>query len=53
MEKLANILSNVDELETWKNHVQGYSKSEVAKAYEEAQLLWRRRRHPFLSSIRV
>ncbi|WP_277811967.1 hypothetical protein [Chromohalobacter canadensis] len=40
MEELAKILSNIDELETWKNHVQGYSKSGVASAYKMAQPLW-------------
>ncbi|GAB1269515.1 hypothetical protein NBRC116493_27680 [Aurantivibrio infirmus] len=40
MDELAKILSNIDELETWKNHVQGYSKSDVASAYNVAQPLW-------------
>lgn len=40
MEELVKILSNIDELETWKNHIQGYSKSDVATAYKEAQPLW-------------
>ncbi|MEX0739060.1 MAG: hypothetical protein WD071_06945 [Pseudohongiella sp.] len=43
MEELAKILSNIDELETWKSHVQGYSKSEVASAYKMAQPLWVKR----------
>lgn len=43
MEELIKKLSNIDELETWKNYVQGYSRSEVAKAYEEAQPLWTKR----------
>ena len=40
MEELANNLSLVDALESWKSYVQGYSKSEVAAAYEMAQPLW-------------
>ena len=43
MEELIKVLSNIDELETWKNHTQGYDKSQVAKAYEEAQKLWLKR----------
>lgn len=40
MEELIKILSNIDELETWKNHIQGYSKSDVTIAYEKAPPLW-------------
>lgn len=43
MEELAKVLSNNDELETWKNHTQGHDKSQVAGAYEEAQKLWLKR----------
>lgn len=43
MEELAKTLSSIDELETWKNHVQGYSKSDVAYAYKLAQPLWVKR----------
>jgi len=40
MRELIEKLSNIDALETWKNHVAGYPKSEVAIAYKEAQPLW-------------
>lgn len=40
MKELANILSSIDALESWKNYVQGYSKSEVAAAYKMARPLW-------------
>lgn len=40
MKELAKILSNIDELETWKNHVKGYPKSDVAAAYNVAKPLW-------------
>ncbi|ELM3752831.1 hypothetical protein ACET96_06080 [Aeromonas dhakensis] len=40
MEKLSTKLSNIDQLETWKDHVQGASRLEVAQAYKEAQPLW-------------
>lgn len=43
MEELAKILSNIDELETWKNHVEGYSKPDVDSAYKVAQPLWVKR----------
>lgn len=40
MKELSRILSDIDALETWKDHVQGFSKPEVAEAYERAQPLW-------------
>lgn len=43
MEELVEILSNIDELETWKNYTPECDKSQVAKAYEEAQKLWLKR----------
>lgn len=43
MEELAKRLSGIDELDNWKNHVQGYSRAEVAQAYEVAQPLWIKR----------
>ncbi len=43
MENLVDVLTNIDELETWKDHIQGYDKFQVARAYEEAQKLWLKR----------
>lgn len=43
MEKLSRKLSDIDALETWKDHVQGFSRPQVAEAYERAQPLWVRR----------
>ncbi|HHQ4524114.1 TPA: hypothetical protein ACSP1O_002018 [Aeromonas veronii] len=40
MEKLSTKLSKIDQLETWKDHIQGFTRSEVAQAYEEAKPLW-------------
>ena len=40
MEKLSKKLSKIDQLETWKDHIQGFTRSEVAHAYEEAKPLW-------------
>lgn len=40
MKELSRKLSDIDELETWKENVQGLPKSEVAKAYQEAIPLW-------------
>ncbi|SDM97182.1 hypothetical protein [Vreelandella arcis] len=40
MEELSRKLSEIDELETWKDHVQGLSRSQRAQAYKEAQPLW-------------
>lgn len=40
MQELINKLSNIDALDTWKMHVAGYPKSEVAIAYQKAQPLW-------------
>lgn len=43
MEELAKILSNIDALETWKNHFQGYSESDITLACELARPLWVKR----------
>ncbi|WP_089084488.1 hypothetical protein [Aquitalea magnusonii] len=43
MEELSRKLSEIDALETWKDHVQGFSRPEVAEVYERAQPLWVRR----------
>ena len=40
MQYLIEKLSNIDALETWKKHVAGYPKSEVAIAYQKAKPLW-------------
>lgn len=40
MEELSKKLSEIDALETWKDHVQGFSRPEVAEVYERAQPLW-------------
>ena len=40
MEEISRQLSDIDALETWKDHVQGFSRPQVAEAYERAQPLW-------------
>ncbi len=40
MEELSRRLSKIDALETWKDHVQGFSRHEVVEVYERAQPLW-------------
>jgi hypothetical protein len=40
MEVLSQKLSQIDELETWREHVQGISKHEILQAFESAQPLW-------------
>lgn len=37
---LSGKLSKIDELEEWKDHLEGFSKFEIAQAFEEAQPLW-------------
>ena len=43
MEELAELLSNIDELETWKNHVRGLPKEDLSMAYGKAEPIWVRR----------
>lgn len=43
MEELAKILSNIDALETWKDHFQDYSKSDITLACKLARPLWVKR----------
>ncbi|MGP4988114.1 hypothetical protein [Pseudoalteromonas nigrifaciens] len=40
MEELVQKLASIDELETWKQHCQGYSSQEKKTAFERAQSLW-------------
>jgi hypothetical protein len=40
MKELILRLSNIDELETWKFHTQGYDKSTISSAYKKAVPLW-------------
>ncbi|WP_038124769.1 hypothetical protein [Vibrio nigripulchritudo] len=40
MEELAQKLALIDELETWKQHSQGFSSEEKKIAFEHAQALW-------------
>ncbi len=40
LEELVQKLASIDELETWKQHCQGYSSQEKKAAFERAQSLW-------------
>ncbi len=40
LEELVQKLASIDELETWKQHSQGYSSQEKKAAFERAQSLW-------------
>ncbi len=40
LEELVQKLASIDELETWKQHCQGYSSQEKKVAFERAQSLW-------------
>lgn len=43
MANLVEFLTSIDDLETWKDPIQGYDECQVARAYKEAQRLWLKR----------